>query len=391
MHNFTRRRFITLGTAGGLTLLLGPSSCSITKKKLAADEIFSSVSPVDRAVTSVSGYSSGDDPLKPHEILWNIPGFVQSLPRWEASRAGGIQGCSHSRWGDQWIVQCVFFKGVCPLVLEQSRFFGGNSKGQSWEGIEYSTGAAYVVAPDKGSIIDQLFNDLDLYSLAREKKDEDLLAVGKDLIRDFWEGESQQGDQRLKRQCMMLRKYFLAMYDDESMYPEMPVRDEKGRKYVNELDRKHFLEHLERLVNDTLHPHLFALIEQYCWSSFAASSREISAAAGINFFAAEFSSLLAFPAGNASIAERLLYVLTGEGKDLSSFRNNSLVFDIQVNTTGVTVAYLKDGSVRCVRSKYAVLSCPKFVASKIMPNLEMSKKLQSVKSSTGHILWRMCY
>lgn len=130
------------------------------------------------------------------------------------------------------------------------------------------------------------------------------------LFENFWAGNSEPEH---KATYKRLYDYFMSFINEGgNVFPDYPTDNAKLRQYVNKLDQENFKSHLERTIGSTLPPHLTTLLEHYCFSSFGGSATEISAAAGINFFAAEFSDIAVFPGGNAYIAEALLKQLYKE-------------------------------------------------------------------------------
>lgn len=105
----------------------------------------------------------------------------------------------------------------------------------------------------------------------------------------------------------------------------------------------------------------------------------MSAAAGLNFFAGDFDGIAIPDGGNGMVAEALLQNLYKEvGKD--RLRPSSLVFDIQVVKDGVLISYLMpDQKIKTVHSKYVIVSCPKFVVKKIIPDLE-PQRLEAIQA-----------
>jgi protoporphyrinogen oxidase len=122
-----------------------------------------------------------------------------------------------------------------------------------------------------------------------------------------------------------------------------------------------------------MHPHVEDVIESYFWSAAAASSTEFSAAAGLNFFAADFGAVAVTKGGNAAIAERVLQEI-GKTVPASNFRTNTLVFNVKVEKDGVLVTYAQGESVKTIKAKSVVMSCPKFVAGHLIEGLEPERR-----------------
>lgn len=192
-----------------------------------------------------------------------------------------------------------------PLLLEQSPRFGGNAQGERWNGISYSIGAAYLVKPEPDSELSKAFYG----PLGVDKEwrlaPEDEVALGSSVCAGFWQGAT---DPARKEEFQKAAAYFRRVLDQS--YPDLPTVPDGALSEAQllDLDRKSFREELE-LQLGKLHPHIETLIEHYSWSSFGGSIRELGAASGLDFFAAEFQGICALPGGNSRVAERLLEVL----------------------------------------------------------------------------------
>lgn len=356
-----RRDFLKLSAASGLTLLL--SGCSF-KGMLGGTRPPADSWPIERGLPDIASPSFyGDDPTVPHSILWNKEAFLKEHPLAAPQQTvplvvigGGMAG----------LTSAYLLRDYNPIVLEQAQRFGGNSKGQSWRDLQYSIGAAYIVAPEDDSAIMALLKEIGVAESAVVKTGEDPVALGGKIYNEFWHGETSAS----KRQFNLLRNYFLQIFNEEIPYPNIPPADDEGRGYINKLDQVSFLEHLRHKVGGKLHPHIEVALQHYCWSSLGGTADEISAACGLNFYAAEFGDLWVFPGGNSFIAEALLKKLQAS-VPASNLRPSSLVFDVNVVDDGVDVSYLDSVSVvRTIRAKAVVMAAPKFVAKRVMRGLE---------------------
>jgi hypothetical protein len=271
------------------------------------------------------------------------------------------------------LTAAYLLKDLQPIILEQHERFGGNSKGQAWRGLEYSIGAAYIVQPEEGTAIHGLIKELGLDAEWRIKEEEDPVYLEQQIFHEFWSGETFLPGSVGHQQLTTLSRYFSSVLEGEEFsYPEIPFSDEESAKVVRELDKETFAEHLTRIAGGPLHPHIFAAVEQYCWSSFGASTAEVSAAAGVNFFAAEFGSIAVFPGGNSAITERLLERLHGE-LPLSRLRAGSVAFEVTVlsDGSGVRVRYLDaTGIIRSILARSVIMACPKFIGAKLLTDIE---------------------
>ncbi len=269
-----------------------------------------------------------------------------------------------------------------PVVLERAPRFGGNSRGESWRGVDYSIGAAYLLKPDAGSPIDGLFRELGLAALCREHDAPDPVILDGRRHAGFWEGSTAP---RAKPQFDRLRGYFRDVLEEKNgrFFPEIPVHDAALRRKIDVLDRETFTGHLEKIAGGRLHPHIETAIEHYCWSSFGASARVLSAACGLNFYTAELEPILVCPGGNAAVAETLVKRLSRE-LPRESLRAGAVAFDVRVRDDGVQVTYENErGEVRSLLAHAAVLACPKFAAARMLHEIE-SERVTAIRRLRYH-------
>ena len=328
--------------------------------------------PIDRSVDrSGAARFSGDDPDGTHRLLWDIPQFVrdngllapaQVEPDERTSLVivgGGIGGL-----GTAWLL-----RDKAPVVLERAERFGGNARGESWDGIDYSIGAAYLLAPDPGTPLEALYQEWGIESLCRARTEEDPVLIDGRIYHDFWSGES---DPDAREGFTAVRQYFIDVWNGDSTtpYPEMPTDDPVMLATLAELDGHSFREHLESIFEGPLHPHVAAVIDHYCWSSLGGTWEEVGAAAGLNFFAAEFGTVWVAPGGNAAVAERVLTMLERELPG-GHLRPSSTVFNVSMRDDGVLVHWVgPDGAARSILADAVALCCPKFVVRRILDGIE---------------------
>jgi len=330
--------------------------------------------PIDRNYGEIAPLKySGEDPDRSHQILWDIPGFVSSAgakipdPSEKAPVVivgGGMSG----------LISGYHLKKYLPIILESADRFGGNSRGESWRGIDYSIGAAYLCAPEEGTPLDKFYKELDIYRRVKSApEDEPILFNGK-MKPYFLKGDT---DPAVATQGAILEKYFSDVLNEKNgkVFPELPPTTEAQKKIVKELDAVSFRDHIRKtvLASDTIHPHLDTWLEHYCWSVFGSSYRELSAAVGVNQFAGEFGKILVPPGGNSFVAEQLYSKLKKEiGND--RLRSHAMVFQVKTVDDGVWVTYERDGEVKTILAETVIFACPKYVVRKIFTDLEPGRE-----------------
>ncbi|MFZ4714278.1 MAG: FAD-dependent oxidoreductase [Bacteriovoracaceae bacterium] len=336
---------------------------------LSAEEL-ARYSPMNRLRDSekVNGFT-GDDPHTAHQILWDKETFITSkggLPD-EIEDAsvviigGGISG----------LIAAHELAHLNPILLEQANRFGGNSKGETWEGLDYSLGAAYLTRPYPETRLDHFLKDVGANEIMRVKSDENGVIFQKKIIEHFWQGETltKKSD---KEALQKLSRYFDNMFKGENgiVFPDVPIENENLRDYINTLDNLSFHEHISAVLGGVLHPHIETLLEYYCWSSFGGSAKEISAATALNFFVGEMGEVLVPRGGNAGVAEKVFLSLSSK-VPAKNLRPNSLVFDVNHKENNVEISYVDEKEVvKTIRAKYVIMACPKFVVGKILNNIE---------------------
>ena len=373
--NSSRRSFIKVLGAGALTLYLGRLPLAFSKAEL--NSIIDAISPIDRSLGDVASrkFFGDEDPERAHAVLWNKASFLSSyggkIPEPKERVPLVIVGA-----GISGLTLGYLLKDHQPIILDQAQRFGGNSKGQSWKGLDYSIGAAYIVKPEEDTPIFKLLKELGINKIGKEKSDEGPFELNGSLHEDFWKGET---DQSAKEQFKKLSAYFQSVNEGEEIqFPDIPIEDTDQRSYIDELDKVSFKEHIQKIAGGKLNKQIEAALEQYCWSSFGGAFSEISAAAGLNFYCAEFGTLLALPGGNSCVAEKLTTQIA-KSVPKENLRSSSLVFDVSVVDDGVLVSY-RDSSaqIHSIHAKAVALCCPKFVVSKILNGIE-EKRIEAIR------------
>ncbi len=336
-------------------------------------EVWKKISPIQRSRPEPAPpVYTGDQPAGPHAILWDKEKFLKeknlSLPKnLEKARlvviGGGLSG----------LTTAYLLRHHKPIILEQASALGGNAKGESWRGIDYSIGAAYFMQPEKDSGIDKILKEIGIDKIARVKGDEDPVVLNSKRVSNFWSGVTAPES---KAQFEKIAKHFADVSNEKNgwTFPDYPTDDLKLLKKIQPLDRISFKKHLEKVAGGKLHPHIVTNLEHYCWSSYGAGFDEISAAAGLNFYAAEFGgeALMVTPGGNSAVTEALGKKLYEQ--DPSHIRTQSLVFDVKVKNNKTEIYYLNtQGEIKGIEADYAVMSCPKFVVKRILNGIEPAR------------------
>ncbi|MCC6994132.1 MAG: FAD-dependent oxidoreductase [Deltaproteobacteria bacterium] len=320
------------------------------------------LSPIAPVTGPATGYL-GDSFTRPHEALWAQADFIRHhggvpAPRERAAVVivgGGLSG----------LASAYQLAAHRPIVLEQAPRFGGNARGERWNGIAYALGAAYLVKPEPDSALQRAFyGPLGVDREWREAP-EDPVALGGRLLDGFWNGASDPRHPAQFRRAAAYLRHVLA-----EAYPDLPSEPDGAldARQLAALDGVSLRQHLEQRLG-RLHPHLDTLLEHYCWSSFGGAMAELSAASGLNFLAAEFAGICALPGGNARIAERLLGELA-TALPPEALRPATLVVRVAPAPDGASVwvtAADPRGTLYTIAARAVVLAAPKFVCKKLLP------------------------
>lgn len=367
----TRRDFLktsTLATAG-LSVLASKNAAAqiLIENKI---QNFSpgsnySIQNVDYNNSSSIDFN-GDNINRPHEILWDLDNYVAGKGGWPTADrqievivvGGGMSG----------LLSSYFLRKHKPLLLEQDTKLGGNSKGEIYNKSAYSIGAAYITVPDEGSDIQNFLKEIHLFEKAKLESEKDVQSFFKSsFVTGFWDGVT---DPPRAEEFKAVASELSRIYNEE--YPDIPfnLNGAIGIQQWKDLDQISFQKWLTSKWPN-LHPHIQEFFQVYAWSSFNGSIDELSALQMLNFLTAETVGVLAFPAGNSLMAFQLQKVLEQQSCPIES---DAFVIQVKTTTDGVQVTYENgQGHLKAVLCKACVVAAPKFVASRIVPELTAEK------------------
>jgi len=309
-----------------------------------------------------------------HRILWNRDGFLATLPGKKFPEPTMTTDVAVVGGGLSGLLVAYQLRDQNPMIFELAERLGGNAQGEAWLGMEHSIGSAYVGVPDKDSEIEKLLKDLGVLDKMKVHfPDADPIYVNGKAYRDIWTNGISADS---KSQFNLLQTYFDEMAEglNGRRVPEVPPTSEEQRKYTETFDQVNFQKHLETVVNGPLHPEVYAVLDRYCWSALGAGIEEVSSSAALNFFVGDSKGVLFAPGGNAAIAEALMKEIL-KSTPLNNIKTGALVANVKVlDGGGADVTYVKsDMSVVTVRAKKVFMSTPKFVAAKVIENLEPTR------------------
>ncbi len=378
-----RRDFLKLSAFTAMGFAMPRNSGAVLKKLLPKSLMQMSPIQVLSAEDFVSQDFNGDNINRPHDILWNLDGYI--------AKKGGIPLPTEKRkvvvvgGGMSGLIAGWSLRDLNPLILEQDPSFGGNSKGETYGNATYSIGAAYVTIPDEGSEIEKFFKELGLMDeLKHETSEETKFTYKKSLMGDFWKGVT---DPKNAHEFIKVESELRRIYDEA--YPDIPWTHESAisKEEYLALDRMTFEEWLTKTFGK-VHPHVLEYFQLYCWSSFNGSIEELSALQVLNFVASEVDGVLSLPGGNAAITQRMFEKLE-ETTTGNALRAQAFVLRVDKRSNGSVWVTYEDGLgvIKTVEAEACIVASPKFVAKLIVPNLPADQvKLMDDLNFRGYIV-----
>ncbi len=372
-----RRQFVSLSTASGLAVLLGACAGkqTVTSTESAPvtespDDFLKYHSPIDRTKGDKAPETfTGDQFERPHGILWDLPNYFSTH-----KTEGGVEEVPLViiGGGASGLFSTYSLRKHKPVLLEQAARFGGNAKGESWRGMDYALGSAYIDEPTPGTPMHDYFNELNLMDFLVPRASSDPVEYKGKLYNNFWEGET---DPKEAHKYKKISKFFSDVCDQkERAFPLIPSLNSKQMDSVKYYDKFDLLELLTKVAGGKLPHRLEAAFEYYCWSTYAGCMKELSSGATLNFLAQESRPIYVPPGGNARIAERLLQRIIKE-VPAQNLRPKCVVVQVKVENNFVHVLYEDfEGKLRQIKAKAAIMSCPKFIASKILTGIEPERQ-----------------
>lgn len=370
---FDRRTILRSASASALTLLL--SRCqsiapSPSKEVMSANDFLRLYGPIDRTLGEKTlRQFSGDDHSRPHQILWDTQKYLASKK---------VEGSEESvplvviGGGGSGLFSAYELREFRPVVLEQAARLGGNAKAQSWRGLDYALGSAYIDSPHPGTPMHHFFQELGWGEILTERRTIDPVEYQGRVYPKFWEGETQPKE-RNRYAKINAALSDLASEKHGLVFPLIPTNDTDERDSIRRFDRYSIHEWLTQKGGGRLPKHLESAVEYYCWSTYAASSKELSAAAALNFLAQESNPIQVGAGGNAALLEKLLQKLIPQ-LPARHLRTGCLVVQVSADSNSVRVLYEDSkGQLRSIRARAAVLACPKFVVKRILTDIEPAR------------------
>lgn len=312
-------------------------------------------------------FDNGGIPFHTCENCFEPPAPTEEID--VAVVGGGISG----------LCTAYLLRDLQPVLFDLRPRFGGSAQGESWAGTKYSLGSAYVITPDSGTFLDNIYRELGLDQVVRVDDDDAMIELNGAVVKKFWSGAGGSPEDVKAFEAYAAVVQQMANVD----YPDIPLPD-GDVQWILDLDQKTLKQDIEEKMGMPAPPNLAAAVQAYCYSSFAAGWDEVSAAGGWNFLAAEEFGRWVFPGGNAWMADRFYRGLLDNEKPMRKgcsgrrLRGNCNVVDVRLAANDkVQVTYKgSDGGYRSLLAKRVVMACPKMICKYIMTDLEHTDNLK---------------
>lgn len=324
--------------------------------------VFSEVSAAVETKTGGSKYKigpwTGDDFILGHRLS---AGDVPLFPDKPDNKVdfvivgGGLAG----------LTAAYYLRDQNFLLLEQYKSTGGHCQGSSYNGIAYSTGAAYVGAVD--GIFGDLFSALSLEHVTFQPEQTGF------YFNNAW-SLGVEGDTKLP----MHKEFDKFFGDSASIFEALPA-DADPMKFASadlqKLDAKPFAPCLSGYSRAFI-----ALMDRVCLSALGGGLDQISALAGYTLLEELQEPTYVFKGGNAAITRALAGKIDRAGSNRCL--TGAFVWKIEAKEGGASVVYsLPDSSTHRIECKHVIVATPPLVASRQLANIadQLNTQLLSFK------------
>ena len=300
---------------------------------------------------------------------------------------GGVSGLSAAWWLKKKSEEDF-------LLLELEKEVGGNSRSGENAVSEYPWGAHYIPIPRPDStLLRPLFEDLGIivgHDDLHHPLYNELYLTGEPQERIFASGYWQEGlIPKLSAQDpahLQFKEFFSEMKilreavgSDYRRLFSIPIDESSRDPEFRALDQISMFDYLKQKKWDS--PSLIRYVDYCCRDDFGSKLTQVSAWAGIHYFASRGSngtelpsdpgSVLTWPAGNGWIVNQL------KEKLKSHIRASSLVYAVNFNETECFVdSYdLERRETTRICAKKIVFSAPRFVAARVI--LPLKEKIEA--------------
>ncbi|MFZ5893726.1 MAG: flavin monoamine oxidase family protein [Myxococcota bacterium] len=341
----SRRSWLKTVIAGAVAA--GPLGCPHGGERSAKREGAPPATPSAKPEAPTGTKVSGENFSHPHQKRDGIE-FPRAAPR-ESCEVAVIGG------GPSGLCALHLLQKRDAVLLEKEDRFGGNCSSDSWEGIDFSTGAAFYSEGDHELV--ELLNSIGAKGLPIIGGDA-LIVNGAPYFDFFGDGA------KLLPFSQAVRDDFRRSRDDANAL--------HSREGSAALDSRPFSD----LLRDRS-PELKKFWDRFGASNWGAASEHTSARLGVQAYAwlSGGEKRLTFPGGLGHAARALATAL--ESKLAGRLRKGVFVHHVEPEPGkrgGVLVHTLENGEPRTLRARAVILAVPKFFAARIVPSLSDAQR-----------------
>jgi protoporphyrinogen oxidase len=306
---------------------------------------------------------TGDNFNRGHQLRdGSHPGFPKEAERTVdfAIIGGGIAG----------LTTAYYLRDHDFLLLEQYDELGGQARGGSYRGIDYSIGSAYMGS--NSGMYGELFRELNIAPVE--------VPTTKNAW--YWEDRWFPGIES-KDQSIIYKELKRMLADCRAVWKVLPENDDAciiNTDDLRKLDNTLFANYLKGF-----NPKFVALMDSYCRSACCGGIQQVSALAGYWLAQDLVSPSFVFKGGNPAISRALVKRLnaTGTGR----LQTGTFVWSVEPITDGMSVVYSdKSGQVHRVNCKHAIITAPPLVALRILPGADDQTKALLLSCKLGSYL-----
>lgn len=306
---------------------------------------------------------TGDNFTRGHELRnSNLPKFPENIERTYdfVIVGGGIAG----------LTSAYYLKDHDYLLLEQYDELGGNSRGSTYRGIDFSYGPAYV--GDMEGLAGKLFEELGLHGYKMQPTRNDWYVKGEWL-------PGVEGD----KQHILYREFDKFFAEAKPLWKQMGEWQGSMPNLESDLGRLDAVPFSSVLTS--YDPLFVEMVDRFCKSTLCGSVAQLSALAGYMLLQDPHGIAHVFKGGNPAIANALKAKLN----DVNTERNKTgcFVWNITAEDNSATVVYQDaGGNMHKVKCRRVISAAPPLVTARITTGMTDTVKAQLLSFKYGAYL-----
>ncbi len=258
------------------------------------------------------------------------------------------------------------------LLLEQYADLGGQSRGGSFQGIDYSWGPATINVPRDS--MEELLDELNLSPV--------ILSANRNrfYLNEKWVTDVEEADDSFHKDCRRLIEQASPIWRQiKETKPGIPLVDAQLLK----LDATTFAQSLTGF-----NPQFMSWLDSMCRANNCLDIDNISALAG--YIVAEDLVLpkAVFRGGNTAIARALVAAIRDQKHRC---QNNAFVWSIEISNQGASIVYSdKNNSLHRVKCRHVIVTTPPLVSARTLKNVDNASKAKMLSFKYGSYLVANC-